>query len=65
MEKSERKRQFGRPSLRWEDNIKTDLQEMGWGHGLDSSGSRQGQVAASCECSNKPARSIKCREFLD
>jgi hypothetical protein len=20
---------------RWEDNIKTDLQEVGWGHGLD------------------------------
>jgi hypothetical protein len=23
---------------RWEDNIKMDLQELGWGHGLDLSG---------------------------
>jgi hypothetical protein len=21
--------------VRWEDNIKMDLQEVGWGHGLD------------------------------
>jgi hypothetical protein len=25
----------GRPRRRWEDNIKMDLQEVGWGHGLD------------------------------
>jgi hypothetical protein len=25
----------GRPRRRWEDNIKMDLQEAGWGHGLD------------------------------
>jgi len=24
----------GRPRHRWEDNIKMDLQEVGWGHGL-------------------------------
>jgi hypothetical protein len=30
------KRPFGRPKGRLEDNIKMDLQEMGWGgHGLD------------------------------
>jgi len=29
--KPERKRQFGRPRLRWEDNIKIDLQEVGCG----------------------------------
>ena len=27
--KPEGKRQFGRPRLRWEDNIKMDLQEVG------------------------------------
>ena len=27
--KSERKRPFGRPRRRWEDNIKIDLQEVG------------------------------------
>ena len=28
--KPERKRPFGRPTPRWEDNIKIDLQEVGW-----------------------------------
>jgi len=28
--KPERKRPLGRPRLRWEDNIKTDLQEVGF-----------------------------------
>jgi hypothetical protein len=31
--KPEGKRPFGRPRLRWEDNIKTDLQEVGKGYG--------------------------------
>jgi hypothetical protein len=29
--KPERKRPLGRPKRRWEDNIKMDLQDMGWG----------------------------------
>jgi hypothetical protein len=29
--KPEGKRSFGRPRRRWEDNIKMDLSEMGWG----------------------------------
>jgi hypothetical protein len=29
--KPERKRPFWRPRHRWEDNIKTDFQEMGYG----------------------------------
>jgi len=29
------------------------LQEVGWGHGVDRSGSRQGQVAGSCRCDSK------------
>ena len=34
--KLERKRQLGRPRCRWEDNIKIDLQEGGWGmKGID------------------------------
>jgi hypothetical protein len=28
--KSEGKRPLGRPRRRWEDNIKVDLQEVGW-----------------------------------
>jgi hypothetical protein len=31
VEKSEGKRPFGRPRLRWEENIKMDLQVVGWG----------------------------------
>jgi hypothetical protein len=30
MEKPEKKTQFGRPGLRWENNIKMALQELGW-----------------------------------
>jgi hypothetical protein len=26
---------LGKPKRRWEENIKIDLQEVGWGHGLD------------------------------
>jgi hypothetical protein len=29
--KSEGRRPLGRPSRRWEDNIKMDLREVGWG----------------------------------
>jgi len=34
-------------------------------HGLDWSGSGQGQVAGACECGNEPPDSIKSEEFLD
>jgi len=33
--KDEGKRPLGRPRCRWENNIKTGLQEVGWGCGLD------------------------------
>jgi hypothetical protein len=33
--------------------------------GLDGIGSRQGQVAGTCECGNELSGSIKCGEFLD
>jgi hypothetical protein len=37
--KPEGKRPLGIPRLKWEDNIKVDLREVKWGHGLDRSGS--------------------------
>ena len=37
--KPERKRPLGRHKHIWEDNIKMDLQEVEWGHGLDLNGS--------------------------
>ena len=49
--KPEAKRPLGRPSRRWEDNTKINLQKVGWGggHGLDWSGSEYEQVAGSCK----------------
>jgi hypothetical protein len=61
----EGKRPLGRLRHTWENNTKMDLQEVGWGHGLDLSGSGYGQVAGTCECCNEPLGSIKRREFLD
>ena len=29
------KRPLGKPKRIWEDNNKMDLQDVGWGHGLD------------------------------
>jgi len=37
--KHDGKRPLGRPRYRWEDNIKMDLQEVLWEHGLDRTGS--------------------------
>jgi hypothetical protein len=31
VEKTEGKRPLGRPRCRWEDNIKMDVREIGWG----------------------------------
>ena len=33
--KPEGKRPLGRPRRRWENNIKMDIQEVGWGCGMD------------------------------
>jgi hypothetical protein len=33
--KPEGKRLLGRSRCRWEDNIKMDLREVGWGGGMD------------------------------
>jgi hypothetical protein len=35
VERPGRRRLFERPRRRWEDNIKMDLRDVGWGHGLD------------------------------
>ena len=40
MGETEGKRSLGRHRRRWEDNIKMDIQEIGWGgYGLDRAGS--------------------------
>jgi hypothetical protein len=63
--KCDKKEPHARPSHRWEDNIKMDLQEVGAGHGLDCCGLRQGQVAGPCEYGSEPSDSIKCGEFFE
>jgi hypothetical protein len=44
VEKYEGKIPLGRPRRRWEDNLKMNLQEVKWRHGLDWSGSGYGKV---------------------
>jgi hypothetical protein len=53
---AERERDHLKARRRWYDNNnnnnnnnKMDLQEVGWGHGLDCSGSSQGQAAGCCD----------------
>jgi len=41
-----------------------DLEEVRREHGLDCSGSGQGQVVGFCEYGNEPSGSKKCGEFL-
>ena len=48
----------GRIILKW------ILENWDWGHGLDRSGSVQGQGAGYCKCVNEPSGSIKCGEFF-
>ena len=56
---------FGKPRRRWEETIKTDIQEDGRGNGLDQFGEGQGQMASAFECSNELSGIIRCWEFLD
>jgi len=62
--KSEGKSPLGRSRHRWEDDSKMDIQEVGWGCGLDRAGSGLGQVAGTCDSGNEPSGSIKCGDFL-
>jgi hypothetical protein len=51
----EYKRPLGRPSHRWEDNIKMDFRKIG----MDSAGSGQSPMVSFCEHGNEPPGSIK------
>jgi hypothetical protein len=59
VEKSEGKSPLGRPRRRWEDGIRVDLRETGWGGGcrVDPVGSGLGPVAGCCEYGDGPAGS--------
>jgi len=62
--KPEGKRPLGRRRLRWEGNIKMDLQEVVC-EAVDWIELAQEQLARNCECGNEPSGSVKCGEFLD
>jgi len=64
--KAEGNRPLVRPKLRWEDNIKMDLQKVGCS-GVDWIELTQDRDRwrALVKCGNEPAGSIKCGEFLD
>jgi hypothetical protein len=56
--KPEGNRPLGRPRRMWEDGIRMDRREIGFGRcGLDSTGSGQGPVAGCCECGGEPSGS--------
>ena len=62
----EGKRLLARPRRRWEDITTIGLQEVGCGrHGMDRSGSVQGQAAGACESDHESSASTKCGEFPD
>jgi hypothetical protein len=63
--KPEVKRPLGRPWLRWENNIKMDLQEVRWGSWTGLIWLRIGTGCGLCKCSNELSGSLKWREFLD
>jgi hypothetical protein len=63
--KPEGKRLLVRPVRRWEDNIKTELREIGRKVGLDFLGSGYGSVASSCDHGNEPLGSMKSWKFID
>jgi hypothetical protein len=64
--KPEGKRQLGRPTRRWEENIRMDLQEVGcrgivW---IDLAQDRD-RWRALVKSGNEPSGPIKCGEFLN
>jgi hypothetical protein len=63
--KTEGRRPLGRPRRRWEDNIKVDLQEVGWGAWTSLIWLRIRTDGGLCKRGNEPSGSIKCGQFLD
>jgi hypothetical protein len=56
--KQEGKIPLGRPRWRWQDGIRMDFREIGWGYGVDSAGSEQGPVVGCCEGGDEPSASV-------
>jgi hypothetical protein len=62
VEKLQEKRQLGRPRIRWEDNVKIKVQEMGW-RLMDCTG--LSQDSDTCKRGNELSGFTKLRELLD
>jgi hypothetical protein len=63
--RSEEKRPLRSPRHKREDNIKINLREVEWKHGLHRSGSKHIQLAEFCEFGNELSGFIKFEKFLD
>ena len=65
--KPEEPRLLGRPRRRREDNIKIDVQEVGWVgmYWIDLAQKRDRWRAGSRECGNEHSGSIKFGQFLN
>ena len=59
------KRPLGRPRIRWEDNIKMDLQNVGCGVWIGSSWLRIGTGGGHFEYGKGLSGRIKCGELID
>jgi hypothetical protein len=57
MGKPQGKRTLARPRRRWEDGIRMDHREIGWGVWIGSSWLRKGAGEGSCEYSDEPSDS--------
>ena len=61
----EGRRPLERPTHRPKNNIKMNLQKVGWRAWNGLIWLRIGIGSGFCECSNEPLGSIKCGEFPD
>jgi hypothetical protein len=59
---NEERKPHGRPRVRWEANIKLDIQEVVGRLGLSQ---HREKCEGCCECGNERSGSTKCEEFLD
>jgi hypothetical protein len=52
------RRPLGRPRRRWEDGIRMDLEETGWGCVEWIHLAQDRELAGSCECGDEPSGSV-------
>jgi hypothetical protein len=66
VEKPEGKRPLGRPWRRWEDGMRMDLGEIGWGGMLSGfNWPWKGPVACCCESGDEPSGSGSTKSIIN